>query len=87
MKGSASELNSPFPHIVIQSSVSQLPVLGIDQMTAVFKPQMNGVIYSALGATIDMECNLSASQGNFDLILNARSPQMTVEVAAQTAME
>jgi hypothetical protein len=85
LKGAASHLKDPFPHLAIQSTIHQLPVRGIDQLISVLAPDLNGLIYSFLGPTIDLECNLSADEGNFDLHLNALSPQMTAHIDAQTS--
>lgn len=83
-KGSASRLNASFPSIALQASVTQLPVLGIDQLASIFAPKLSGLIYTAIGSKIDMQCNLVLAKGNFDLSLNAQSPQMSVRIATKT---
>ncbi len=84
IKGSASHLNAPYPSVVVQSTINQLPVRGIDQFTSLFYPELSGLVYSFLGPTINLGCNLSASAGNFDLRLNAVSPQLNAYVATQS---
>ena len=84
IKGSASELSSTFPNVALQASVSELPVLGIDQLASLFAPRLNGLIYAAIGSKINMQCNLACAKGNFDLNLNAQSPQMTAQIATKT---
>jgi hypothetical protein len=84
LKGTASHLKAPFPNISIQSTINQLPVRGIDQFVSILSPECNGLIYSFLGPTINLECNLSMGGGNFDLRFNAISPQLTAYVATQS---
>lgn len=84
IKGSASHLNAPFPNLYLQSTINQLPVRGIDQLVSLVYPEVSGLIYSFLGPTINLGCNLNASAGNFDLRLNAISPQITAYVATQS---
>jgi hypothetical protein len=84
LKGSATHLNSNFPKLTIQASVAQLPVQGIDQLASIFSPPLNGLVYASVGSTIDMQCNFTASEGNFDLSLNAKSPQINAQIATQT---
>ncbi len=85
LKGSASQLNSSLPNIALQASVTKLPVRGIDQLVAIFSPKMNGLIYAAIGPTVDMQCHFAAAQGDFDLSLNAQSAQINMQIATQTA--
>lgn len=85
LKGTGSQLNSSFPNIALQASVTKLPVRGVDQLVAIFSPKMNGLIYAAIGPTIDMQCHFTAAQGDFDLSLNAQSAQINMQIATQTA--
>lgn len=85
MKAAASQLSSSFPNFSVQSTITQLPVRGVDQLVSIFSPDLNGLIYAAIGATVDMQCNFNAAAGNFDLCLNAQSPQMTAQIATQTS--
>ncbi len=84
LKASVSSLSSAFPNLAILASVKQLPVLGIDQLVSVFSPNLNGLIYEALGQTVDMQCQINAAKGNFDVSMNARSPQLSASVATKT---
>jgi hypothetical protein len=84
IKGSASHLKAQFPTLAIQSTINQLPVRGIDQLVSLIYPEVSGLIYSFLGPTINLGCNLSSSSGNFDLRFNAISPQITAYVATQS---
>ena len=84
VKASAANLSAPYPSLAVQSSIQQLPVQGLDQIASLFYPEMSGLIYSFVGPTINLGCNLSASSGNFDLRLNAVSSQITAYVATQS---
>src|SRR4029079_3426366 len=84
LKGSATRLSAQFPSFAIQSTIQQLPVQGIDQLASLFYPELNGLLYSFFGPTINLGCNLSASSGNFDLRFNAASPQVTAYAATQS---
>ncbi len=84
LKGSASHLKAAFPTLAVQSTINQLPVRGIDQLVSLIYPQVSGLIYSFLGPTVNLGCNLNASSGNFDLRLNAISPQVTAYVSTQS---
>lgn len=84
IKASASQLKAPFPNLAVQSTINQLPVQGIDQLFSLAYPEASGLLYSFLGPTINIGCNLSASSGNFDLRLNAISPHITAYVSTQS---
>ena len=84
IKASASHLDTPIPDISIQSTIAKLPVQGVDQMISVFYPEFRGLFYSAVGSTLDLQCNFQCSQGNFDLSLDAQSPQLTASIATQS---
>lgn len=84
IKSTGTGLRSPFPSLSLQASVSQLPVLGVDQIVSIFAPHLNGVIYAAVGSKVDMQCSLAAAKGTFDLNLNARSPLMNAQIATKT---
>jgi hypothetical protein len=84
VKASAGHLSAPYPSFAVQSSIQQMPVQGLDQLASLFYPEMSGLIYSFVGPTINLGCNLSASSGNFDLRLNALSSQITAYVATQS---
>ncbi len=84
VKASAAHLSAAYPSFAVQSSIQQMPVQGLDQLASLFYPEMSGLIYSFVGPTINLGCNLSASSGNFDLRLNAVSSQITAYVATQS---
>jgi hypothetical protein len=81
---SASQLNSSFPALSLDANIVELPVLGIDQLASLFMPSLNGIIYAAIGPKIDIQCQLKANQGNFDISFNAKSPQMSAQITTQT---
>lgn len=84
IKASASEIHSPFPKLSLAASITELPVLGIDQLVSIFQPRLNGLIYAAVGPKIDIQCQLTANKGDFAISFNANSPQMNAQVVAQT---
>ncbi len=84
IQGSASELNSPFPSANFTATLTELPVMGIDQMVALFNPSLNGLIYAAVGEKIDVQSNVKLAQGNFEVNLDARSPNLTAQIATKT---
>lgn len=82
--GTATDLNSPFPPLSVQISLSNLPIRGIDQFATLFAPQVNGLLLAALGETMDLQGNFQVSSESIDIILNAQSPQITLQAAAQS---
>lgn len=84
IKAAISQLNAPFPNIFAQTNINQLPVRGIDQMASLFNPEFSGLLYDFLGPTINLGCHLTASAGNFDLRLNAASPQINAYIATKS---
>lgn len=84
IKAAASHLDTPIPDISIQSTISKLPVQGVDQMISVFYPEFRGLFYSAVGPSLDLQCHFQCSQGNFDLSLDAQSSLLTASIATQS---
>jgi hypothetical protein len=84
VKGSGSQLETPFPNLAIQSTISKLPVRGIDQFVSIFAPKFSGLLLAAIGSTIDLQANLSAGSGNIQITLNAQSPQLYAQMITST---
>lgn len=84
VKGIAKQLSSTFPDIAADATLSHLPVQGIDQLATLFSPSLNGLIYSAVGPSVDLQGRFAAAHGNFDLSLNVQSAQLTIQIATQT---
>ncbi len=59
-----SDLNSPTPQVSIDSTINQLPVQGVDQIVGYFRPSLRGILYLALGPTL-----------NFHLTAQSAGPQ------------
>ncbi len=85
IKGTASDIHSSFPKVALSTEITQLPVLGIDQLVSIFSPELNGLIYGAIGPTIDVNCQFLAGEGNFALSLKANSPLISAQIVTQTA--
>ncbi len=82
---SATQWGTDQPQLRIQTHLSQLPVMGIDQLVGLFFPKISGWIYAAVGKSVNMQCDLTSVRNNFDVNLNMDSPQIKVALAAQTA--
>ena len=85
IKGSGSQLDQSFPLLSVDASISKMPMRGVDQLISVAYPQFNGLLVSAIGNTMDLNCNFRSSEGNIDLNLDAQSSQLTAQIATQSA--
>jgi len=84
LEGSAADLNTPTPALSVQSTVSKLPMRGVEQLTTLFYPTLDGWLSKLIGNTVDLTCHLEASKEHIDLNLEAASPQLSAQITAQS---
>ncbi|MBX3719660.1 MAG: hypothetical protein KF898_08440 [Parachlamydiales bacterium] len=75
------DLEAKVPSVTAKASLVQLPVLGIDQIISQFYAPMNGLLLSLVGPTIDMNLDVNSAKENFQLDLDANSPQFNAHLS------
>ncbi len=84
-KASVANADTESPSVEAIATISQLPVLGIDQLLSLKYPQWKGVLVSMVGNTADVKLNLLSSAGNFDLDVLATSPLFNAQITTVSA--
>lgn len=84
INASASNLQSTLPEIAMQTSVTDLPVRGLDQIFSLFSRNRAGLLLNMIGPSLNVQSQLNLSKGNFDLNLNASSSNLSAQIAAQS---
>lgn len=79
--GELLELHTINPKLTIQSSVSNLPIKVLDQITSLITPDYKGILVDALGQNLSLTLNGTLSRTNIDLQLSANSQNLQAEIS------
>ena len=66
--------------IEIQATAHQLPIRGIDNLLSLEFPQIKGLLYQAIGSSLDLKLDGLLSSKSFNLSLSASSPHLLAEI-------
>ncbi len=71
--------------LALQGEVTRFPVLGLDQMLSLGRPQMRGMLVTLLGSTMDLTTTvlLRGDKGEFDLNLSSPQAKATFNAASE----
>lgn len=83
----AAKIHSGMPLVKIQSTIKNLPMVGVDELVSLFEPKYRGLLVSYLGNTADLSLNGIMERGNFQVDLTAASPQLNATISAATNEE
>ncbi len=75
LQGTLDQIGSDTPLLYLKSSITSLPVLGIDQLVSLIYPSYPGIIHDAVGPSLDLELDCTANHQQFNLLFSAYSPQ------------
>ena len=78
---------NPEAHLKIKANISNFPVHILDRGIAYIKPELAGVLVSALGKNLNFSIDQILKQDKMNLSLQAQSPQLTANVQADFALE
>ncbi len=82
--GNFGPLESPDPTLTIQGNLKALPMLGVDQVIALFHRRWEGVAVSAIGQKLDLDMQFALSNQRLDIAFNANSSQFSAILRTMT---
>ena len=78
------DMRAAYPQMDCSISCKSLPVRGIDQIMALFHPELGGILVSGLGATLDVSWQSRFSDKVITSNLTALSPNLNAQLAVKT---
>jgi hypothetical protein len=62
------------------TDITHLPTRGLDQIVALSAPRLTGLIYNAIGSTLDLTANCTATPEHLELVCNLVAPKLRLSL-------